>query len=286
MFTILHQPFPHESSFKRQIINAVVSGLIVTFFLRIFSPFEFATAPVNNLNLFALGYGVITTSIILFFIFIEFFFPSLFNEDRWTIGKNILYYFILVFLIGSANLFYTSLLTRLKVGLDTFLTFQFYTLSITLIVVSALTMMKYFRALNFYKKEAEKADDKVHQLKLSNENVLLSIKSENEKENFQLLLDDLIFIEAADNYSKIVFKNNDKIITTLIRSSLKRLEDQLKQPELFRCHRTYIVQLRNVENVMGNSQGYRLNLKHMQHSIPVSRRAGKDVQERINLLIG
>ena len=71
----------------------------------------------------------------------------------------------------------------------------------------------------------------------------------------------------------------------MIRSSLKRLEEQLPYPEMYRCHRTYIVQLRNVENVSGNSQGYRLHLKHLPHSIPVSRNAGKEVHLRISQLV-
>src|SRR5882672_4076023 len=102
MLTILRQPFPRETSFRRQAINAIGSGLVVAVFLRVFSPFGFADAPVDNLNLFALGYGIVTTCVVLLFGLFEFAFPDMFDEQRWTIGKNVLLYIILIFLIGSA----------------------------------------------------------------------------------------------------------------------------------------------------------------------------------------
>jgi DNA-binding LytR/AlgR family response regulator len=285
MLKILRQPFPRERSFKRQFFNAIISGLIVVIFLRIFQPFGFSFAPVSNLNLFALGFGIVTTIIVMFFVFFEFAFPAIFSEEKWTVGKNILVYIVVVFLIGAANLFYTSVTTGLEISIETFLRFQLITLSVTFIVVSAMTLIKYFRSLDFYKKDAEKADEEVHQLKPSDNKELIILKSENGKENLELQLNELIYIEAADNYSKIIYRKDNKINTTLIRSSLKRLEEQFSQPELFRCHRTFIVQLRNVERVSGNSQGYRLHLKHLQQSIPVSRKFGQDVHNRISRLV-
>jgi len=281
---ILRQPYPHDHSFKKKIFNALLSGLIVTIFLRVFSPFGFAEAPVRNLNLFALGYGIVTASVIFAYSLFEKLFPKIFAEERWTVGKNILVYLLIIFLIGTANLFYTSIVAGMPLRLETFLTFQFFTLSVTFVVVSATTMIRYFRSMDFYKKSALSIDHKMHQLKIPSGNVIITIQSENEKENLQMNLNDLFYIEAADNYSKIVYRKDKKINRTLIRSSLKRLEDQFSQAELFRCHRTFIVQLRNVERVSGNSQGYRLHFKEFEESIPVSRRSGVVLHERIGNL--
>ncbi len=284
MFKILSQPYPHDHSFKKKIFNALLSGLIVTVFLRVFSPFDFSSAPVNDLTLFAIGYGVITAIVITAFAFFEKLFPKIFDEEGWTVGKNILVYLVIIFLIGTANLFYTSIVAGLPLRFESFIIFQFFTLSVTFVVVSATTMIRYFRSMDFYKKNAETIDHGMHQLKTPSEERIITILSENEKENFQVNLNDLFYIEAADNYSKIVFRKDKLLKNMLIRSSLKRLEDQFSQVELFRCHRAYIVQLRNVERVSGNSQGYRLHFKEFPESVPVSRRSGAILLEKFENL--
>ncbi|MFQ5674627.1 MAG: LytTR family DNA-binding domain-containing protein [bacterium] len=58
----------------------------------------------------------------------------------------------------------------------------------------------------------------------------------------------------------------------LLRTSLNRVEKLLrKHPAIFRCHRTAIVNLRNVKSASGNSQGYQLKLKHIDQAVPVAR---------------
>jgi DNA-binding LytR/AlgR family response regulator len=282
---IFKQPFPFHNSFRKKVTNALLTGFIVVIFLRVFSPFGFGEAPVNNLTLFAIGYGLVTIFIVIVVAIFELIFPKIFREEKWTVGKNIILYVIIIFLIGTANLFYTSVVTGLPVKQETFFAFQFITLSVTIIVVSALTMLRYFRSLKFYKKEAVNLENEFKQIKTLPDHNILNIHSENQKENLQLDLKDLFYIEAADNYSKVVFRKNGKINSTLIRSSLKRIAEQFNQPELFRCHRTFIVQLRNVEKVSGNSQGYRLYFKDLNESVPVSRRSGIDLHQRIEQLV-
>src|SRR5436190_15039172 len=99
MFGILHQPYPKNNSLNRHLVNALISGGIVALFLRVFSPFGFSMAPVN-LNLFAIGYGVITFLVIAFFALLEYAFPKIYVEESWTVGKNILNYLVHIFFIG------------------------------------------------------------------------------------------------------------------------------------------------------------------------------------------
>jgi DNA-binding LytR/AlgR family response regulator len=267
---ILKQPFPREQNSNRQVRNAIVAALFVTFFLLIFRPFGFGQAPVRNILLFGIGYGVITAVSVGLFILIEYFFPEWYQEEKWTVGKNILQYVFIIFLIGTANFYYTALVAAMPLEFSRFISFLFFTLIVTFLVVSFLTMIRYFNSLNFYKKEAEIVEEEVSNLKAS-ENITITIRSENEKENLSLLIHELFYIESADNYCKVVYTKEGIHKSTLIRSSLKRLEDQFAQPEIFRCHRSYIVQLKNVERVSGNSQGCRLHFKNIQESIPVSR---------------
>jgi hypothetical protein len=262
-------------------MNAFAAGIFVSFFLRIFSPFGFAAAPVENLNLFAAGYGIITIAILLLFTLIEFALPRLFEEEKWTTGKNILLYMLIVLFIGTANFFYTVIVAGLPFGLQGFLQFIFITVAVTFVVVSFLTMLKYFRSLNYFKKDALVFQEEVSKLSHNTPSVIVSLRSENDKENFSVPLDNLHYIESADNYSQIFFLSDGKMTSKLLRTSLKKLEDQLTQSELIRCHRSYIVQLRNVKRVSGNSQGYRLHFEKTQVTVPVARRMAEEVHARL-----
>ncbi len=102
----------------------------------------------------------------------------------------------------------------------------------------------------------------------------LTFMAENEKDTLTLALDELLFIESADNYSEIVFLQNEKTKKSLLRGSLSRFEEQAQHPDVLRCHRSYIVNLGQVESISGNAQGYKLQLKNCATPIPVARRYG------------
>lgn len=86
-----------------------------------------------------------------------------------------------------------------------------------------------------------------------------------------------LFIQSSDNYSNIVWQEDSQNKKTLIRSSMKRLEEQIPVSFIIRCHRSFIVNLSRVYSVSGNANGYRLYLKNHAEPIPVTRRFGKRV---------
>jgi len=110
------------------------------------------------------------------------------------------------------------------------------------------------------------------------------ITSESEKETLEFFIDDLLYIESADNYSRIFYTKKSKESSIIIRSSLKRIETQANHVDLFRCHRAYIVNLKKIGSVKGNSQGYRLKVNDTEKEIPVSRNSGKELSERLKNL--
>lgn len=102
----------------------------------------------------------------------------------------------------------------------------------------------------------------------------LTLMAENEKDSLTVSADDLLFIESANNYSEVVFWRDEKREKKLLRSSLSRIEEQIQDAGIVRCHRSYIVNLRQVENISGNAQGYKLQLKNEASVLPVARRYG------------
>ncbi len=114
---------------------------------------------------------------------------------------------------------------------------------------------------------------------------LLILIAENEKDKIELKPEELLFIESADNYSNIVFYRNNKVNKQLLRGSLKRLESQITFPFIIRCHRSYIVNLKLINHIKGNAQGYRIEFKmDLGDTIPVSRNYSKALFGRLESL--
>lgn len=81
------------------------------------------------------------------------------------------------------------------------------------------------------------------------------------------------YVEAVQNYIKICYVSTDgSLAETVIRSTLKAVEAEIKDSSLVRCHRSFIVNKGNIANIEGNAQGLSLTLSKSQEKIPVSRK--------------
>ena len=98
------------------------------------------------------------------------------------------------------------------------------------------------------------------------------------KEKVEIRLSDLLLIKSVDNYVEIYTADNGRVSARILRSSLRRIEQDLRdRPYLFKCHRAFLVNVRNISRVAGNSQGYKLIFKGIEFSVPVSRNTSKDL---------
>ena len=93
----------------------------------------------------------------------------------------------------------------------------------------------------------------------------------------------LLMIASADNYVTVNWLKENRLEKTMLRIPLKKVEEQLSPlPGLFRCHRSYLVNLGMVEKVSGNSQGYKLHLPHIDAPVPVARSVSRDLIRLVN----
>ncbi len=81
----------------------------------------------------------------------------------------------------------------------------------------------------------------------------------------------VLYIEAADNYSNIHYLNEGKEDTFILHNSLKQLDDSDKYKGLLRCHRGYMVNIDNVKLLRKEKDGLVIELSQGARSIPVSR---------------
>lgn len=275
----LKQPYPFEVVCQKIIKQNALIGCFVALFLIVFQPFGTESWHDKYKILKLLGYGVIAFIMptILYFIQIQLQKPEE-TEENWTVLKEIGIMLLIILAISVANMFYFNSLGISNFSLNGFISFFFIVLLVAIFPITAGVLLRYnhFREMN--KRTAfvlEQNIQGLQQLHVNSERHI-SLIAENEKDYIQLDINDLIYIESADNYSNIVFWKNNKIEKILLRGALKRFEQQLEIfPLIQRCHRSYILNLEQVEHISGNAQGYRISLKNYDAmTIPVARNYG------------
>jgi len=102
---------------------------------------------------------------------------------------------------------------------------------------------------------------------------LIAFPDEKGELKITIVLENLLYIDSADNYATIHYLNKSKLSHFLIRNSLKWIEENLtKESPLVRCHRSYVVNLDKVKVLRKTKDGIFLELDtENTPDIPVSK---------------
>jgi hypothetical protein len=288
--TIIHflkQPYPFDSNIKKVIKRNALIGCFVAFFLIVFQPFGTANWHDEYKTVKLLGYGLVALVVptLLHWIHIQLQKPEDI-EENWQVGKEILLMLLIIIFITLGNMVYATSLGMGRYSINSFISFFFVVLVIAFFPIVAGVLLRYnhFRGLN--QKAASELEQNLQDLQQQHEGEnqqQVSLIAENEKDTINLIINDLLYIESADNYSNIVFWKNNKIEKVLLRGALKRFEQQLAHYSFIqRCHRSYIINLEQVEHISGNAQGYRMSLKNYDSIIiPVARNYGATILRQL-----
>jgi len=280
---ILNQPFPTNQEISRTLRFTFYSGCVVFLILVLFQPFGFNKTPseyyLRNAFFFGLATFIVSTTNALL---LPALFPRLFDERTWTVSKELCIMVWQVITIGLMNLLLFRWLYNEEVPIITVLGI---TAAVGIFPITLIILLKQYALLKKYGSGAALLDQQIHSkpaAKISTDSSLITLPGDNQNESVSFNLDDFRFISSADNYIKLYFVENQTLSQRVLRSTLKKSEEYLAQHEqVFRCHRTYIVNLAAVEHVSGNAQGYKLRLKGVNELIPVSRNLNRELTSRL-----
>ncbi len=91
-------------------------------------------------------------------------------------------------------------------------------------------------------------------------------------EHVSLKISNLLYLEAVGNYVKVTQQRDGEVHTNMLRATMKQMEDALQAyPMIVRCHRAFMVNLGQVEQISSNSRAMQLVMRHSHDAIPVSR---------------
>lgn len=274
MTSLLSQPYPHNALFSRYwLLVSAGAGLFIALFLIVFQPFGASYWQHPDKNLILAGYGLVTFLCLSgISLTIPLLFKRWYSEANWTVGKEILGVLLILVIISVGNWLYSQWFFVSSFRIKELFGWIGITVAVGIIPTIIITLLDYTRLQRKYAtdKLLVKTNTEEQPAPVSLETITLI--AENLKDTFSLSPDELLFIESASNYSEVVFFKEDNVQKMLIRSSLSRLEEQIQHSDIVRCHRSFIVNLKQVSKITGNAQGYKLQLKNVGYPLPVARR--------------
>lgn len=281
LLTLLRQPYPLLDGPAAQLRRALLIGGFVWMFLAVFEPFGIGQWQTPHRALKLLGFGAITAVLTgLHFIGWPRLLPRAFAEDRWTVGRAMGFLLANVLLIAVANYLYLYGLLAERVSLTGLGWMVLVTFAVAVFPIAASIMGTYMSQLHRFQHDAA-ALTIGHPAAppppaADTPPTTLTLIADNEKDRITLPAADLLYLESSDNYCTVVYRTaaGGPPTRTLLRSSLSRLESQLPPDgRTVRCHRSFVVNLDQVERVTGNAQGYRLHLGGAADlQVPVARK--------------
>lgn len=96
----------------------------------------------------------------------------------------------------------------------------------------------------------------------------------DDKDELQLSLriDHIYYIESAENYVHIYYRNKENVERFTLRSSLKKQQEKLERYGFIRCHRSYLVNFANILLLRKDKEGPYLDFGESGlKPIPISR---------------
>lgn len=280
----LREPYAAYTTGRHNLPLIIGSGIFIFLFLSIFEPFKIYTItdPSYKLRLI-LGYTMVPPICVIIMIeVLGRIFPNSYRETNWTIGHEMLFVNGLILLISIGN-FIISIWHQSSIitfSLSSFLKMWFYSAAASFFPAMVFIWFRFVRLNKYYSHPAniiENPTEVLHESEPVSENAILTLTAENGKDKVMLLSQQLCYIEADDNYVTIVYVKDGSIKKELLRSSLGKIESQINNSHICRCHRSYMVNLQKVYRVTGNAQGYKLHLWHIDVPLPVSRSYTKKV---------
>lgn len=191
---------------------------------------------------------------------------------NWTLTKELLHLAILFLLIGLSSFLLRSVIYTNSDNIS----WHYFWIEIrnvylagTVFCLYLITTKVYF---NLSMGKSTTIEPNLAAVKTDFHPAPLFIKTHVRIDDFYLNVADLLFARAEGNYVQVYTIEKGTVHSDLKRISLKQLELQLAAyPDILRCHRAYLLNIKRVARLSGNAQGYLISFDETDHKVPVSR---------------
>lgn len=275
MFENLNQPYKFNNNFKhnaRTILLVSMGFILIVLYIQ---PLGINFLKSEHDGYFVLGAGFLTAAtLFLNTLILPGLFPRLFNPEKWTIRKEIIWNSWMF-----ANLFslFTMMAWLAKTISYTDLPF-FRTGALSLLPLILFNLISYNLSLKM--KVVEMIDSGKSWLKEEMnafqgpvEQESVHLVAENKKQAFAEEVERVILIHSSGNYVEIYWIDRKLAVRKrLFRQSFSNVEKALISSDVMqKCHRCWMVNINKIKKLKRNASGYHLEMDCLDFTIPVSR---------------
>ncbi len=279
-------PFPIGG--WREAISVFVIGLLVIALILINSYLSLTIWHPTRNTAFILACGIAAIlSGSLYRIYIPKLLHKWFAESNWTVALQVIYELVYFICIGSALLGVAVAMkvanlepVQLLIFVGATTVFGVIPLSIKVLVSQNRLLKKNLSEMQRLMSYPEDSLNDLESKSANNGNVILTAST---NDSLTINPQDILFVEADKSYCEIKWVDAGEIKNYLMRQNIGALLEQLKDFNIVHCHRSYLVNLTNVEGVVGNAQGYQLKITGLDQRVPLSRGKAKMVLPKLSL---
>ncbi|WP_439181829.1 LytR/AlgR family response regulator transcription factor [Carboxylicivirga taeanensis] len=266
----LSQNIPAYLVKKKNIVRLILfTAAFALVFINIYAPFGVTTwFNISKLELLFYSSLVILTGVLVVVISRIIMYQSTKKGKTISIGRYLLW---IAMEIISMSLFYTLyevLILHDPRAVDEVIKISIQNTALVLLIPYTVTWLYFAWIDNKEKLEAieegtfEKVEPKG----------MIAFKDEKGIMRITIKVEDLLYLQGADNYVTIYYSNHQKQEKFLLRNTLKRLESTLKPFEIIRCHRSFMVNFQKVKIIERSKEGLRIKLNTQPLiEVPVSK---------------
>ncbi|MBR5863689.1 MAG: LytTR family transcriptional regulator [Alistipes sp.] len=284
-----NQEIPKFLLDKRYLFGSVV--FVLTFsvlFMWAYTPFS-NTAWFSLTNLMDLGKTVAFYTVAVAIMFISKMLMNLLQRKVcFTYVKYIAWVVVEIVVIA---LFYTlfTLVYQPDRGFDALNILMKALGCIMLILAIPYTILTLYAA---YRDKTEELEMLQYELSLSGESSvaypsLVNLYDYNGTLKLTINSDSLYYMESQDNYVKIYYENQGKLMSYMLRCRTKAIEENLAETSMVRCHRSYMVNVMKINHIRKGGKARFIVLSNEAiKPIPVSKSYFKNLIEKIDAYNG
>ena len=278
MLKFLNKPYTFNDDLKHntKIIFFISMGVCV--FLFLFQPLQIDALETREKYFLVIGLGIITfLSLSLNLLILPSLFSKILNGSSWNVKKEILWDLWILFTVGFGYFLYYKALGIMAFGFEMIITM----ILIAIVPTSVLIVFNRNRLLRSNLKTANELNIKLREHK-SIQDKLVHFISDYQKDNLSIKVSLILFIRSANNYIEVFWKEAQAVKSQLVRCSLTKAEELLKEDKfIFKCHRSYLANVNHIEKIEGSQQGYRLFFDKVDSPVPVSKNYAEKLKELI-----
>jgi len=114
------------------------------------------------------------------------------------------------------------------------------------------------------------------------ESKLMLLPSDNQTDGFKLKPSNLVCLKTSDNYLEVYYLNEQaELQNRMIRSSMKKMAENLNPDMFYRPHQSYLVNLAYIQGLKKVHNNHFLEMAYLDFDVAISRKHVKHIKAQV-----